>query len=120
MIRRGRERESRRLSGRERENERVSGRECEAERASGHARERERDSGRRRGRDGSEESPGTQPAEHANDEAVPGAQPADGQPHSEGPALANFTLLYESRDGRYCLFEDADGHLTSVNAARLI
>ena len=29
------------------------------------------------------------------------------------------TLLYESRDGRLCLFEDAKGHLYAVPASRL-
>lgn len=33
-------------------------------------------------------------------------------------ALARFTLLYESRDGRLCLFQDHEGHLTSVDSAR--
>lgn len=33
-------------------------------------------------------------------------------------ALARFSLIYESRDGRLCVFEDADGHLTSVNSRR--
>ena len=34
-------------------------------------------------------------------------------------APAQFTLIYESRDKRFCLFEDAAGHLTSVRASRL-
>ena len=33
--------------------------------------------------------------------------------------LATFTLIYESRDGRLCLFEDKQGHLHAVQAARL-
>ena len=36
-----------------------------------------------------------------------------------GHDLALFKLLYESRDGRLCLFEDKDGHLTAVRADRL-
>lgn len=32
---------------------------------------------------------------------------------------ATFTLVYESKDGKLCLFEDADGHLTAVRAAKL-
>ena len=32
---------------------------------------------------------------------------------------ARITLLYESRDGRFCLFEDADGHLAAVDASKL-
>lgn len=31
-----------------------------------------------------------------------------------------FRLFYSSRDGALDVFEDIDGHLTSVNAARLI
>ena len=31
---------------------------------------------------------------------------------------ARFSLLYESRDKRLCLFEDAEGHLTSVDSDR--
>ena len=31
-----------------------------------------------------------------------------------------ITLLYESRDGRLCLFEDARGHLFAVRAALLV
>jgi len=32
---------------------------------------------------------------------------------------STFTLVYESKDGRLCLFEDADGHLTAVRAEKL-
>lgn len=32
---------------------------------------------------------------------------------------ARFRLIYESSDGRLCLFEDARGHLTAVRAAKL-
>ena len=32
---------------------------------------------------------------------------------------ARIKLLYESRDGRLCLFEDADGHVTAVRSSRL-
>lgn len=34
-------------------------------------------------------------------------------------APAKITLLYESRDKKLCLFEDAHGHLTAVRASRL-
>ena len=30
-----------------------------------------------------------------------------------------FSLIYESKDRRFCLFEDADGHLTAVRASKL-
>ena len=30
-----------------------------------------------------------------------------------------FFMFYQSRDQRLCVFEDKDGHLTSVRAARL-
>ena len=33
--------------------------------------------------------------------------------------IAKITLLYESRDKKLCLFEDAAGHLTAVRASRL-
>ena len=29
-----------------------------------------------------------------------------------------FTMLYESRDGRFCLFEGIDGHLSAVDASK--
>lgn len=34
--------------------------------------------------------------------------------------LATFRSLYTSRDGWYALYEDCQGHLTSVNTARLV
>lgn len=34
-------------------------------------------------------------------------------------SIGRFTLVYESKDGRLCLFEDADGHLTAVRADKL-
>ena len=33
---------------------------------------------------------------------------------------STFSCLYESPDGRFCLFEDAQGHLSAVNAVRLM
>ena len=33
--------------------------------------------------------------------------------------LAKFRLIYQSRDGRLCLFEDKAGHLTSVRTSRM-
>lgn len=32
---------------------------------------------------------------------------------------AQIKLVYESADRRFCLFEDADGHLTSVRSSKL-
>ena len=32
---------------------------------------------------------------------------------------AKITLVYESDDGKLCLFEDGDGHLTAVRAENL-
>lgn len=46
-----------------------------------------------------------------------GAGSAEG--HSRHGAIADITLLYESGDGRMCLFEDAQGHLVAVRASRL-
>lgn len=34
-------------------------------------------------------------------------------------AVGTFTCLYESKDKKYCLFADENGHLTSVKAHRL-
>ena len=54
-------------------------------------------------------------AAHPNSE-----QPADDRASSARHVPpAKITLLYESKDGRFCLFEDAQGHLSAVNAARL-
>ena len=33
---------------------------------------------------------------------------------------AKIKLLYESRDGRFCLYEDADGHLAAVDASKFV
>lgn len=33
--------------------------------------------------------------------------------------VATFKKIYESRDGKICLFEDSKGHITAVNAKRL-
>ena len=33
--------------------------------------------------------------------------------------IARLRLLYESKDKRMCLFEDAEGHLVSVPSSRL-
>lgn len=43
-------------------------------------------------------------------------------PASEAPPAvpSTFGLLYESRDGRLCLFESASGHLTAVDSSRLV
>ncbi len=35
------------------------------------------------------------------------------------PAPTRVRLLYESRDGKLCLFEDSSGHITAVRASRL-
>ena len=32
---------------------------------------------------------------------------------------AQFTLVYESKDKKFCLFEDKNGHLTAVRAETL-
>ena len=40
-------------------------------------------------------------------------------PHAAYAAPAKITLLYESRDGRLCLFEDAKGHLFVVPSSLL-
>ena len=50
--------------------------------------------------------------ETAADKNVPESKPCDNP--------ARIKLLYESRDGRLCLFEDAEGHLTAVRAEKLV
>lgn len=40
--------------------------------------------------------------------------------NSQPPAPARITLLYESRDGKLCLFEDANGHLFAVRSSLLV
>ncbi len=36
-----------------------------------------------------------------------------------GAVPGRISLLYESRDGGICVFEDAEGHLTAVRTSRL-
>lgn len=33
-------------------------------------------------------------------------------------SLSRFSVIYESRDGRLCLFEDAQGHVSAVDSSR--
>ena len=40
-------------------------------------------------------------------------------PESAQLPPATFKLIYESKDKRFCLFEDKDGHLTAVRAEKL-
>lgn len=57
------------------------------------------------------------------------ARPADARPLGDDAtrertseirnAPARIALLYESRDGKLCLFEDHEGHLTAVRSERL-
>ena len=44
-------------------------------------------------------------------------RPDERRPNS---APARITFLYESRDGKLCLFEDASGHITAVRASKLV
>lgn len=60
---------------------------------------------------------------HARGSAEEGA-PADA--HASGfdrdrlkQEVATFKLLCQGRDGKLCLFEDADGHYTAVRTDRL-
>lgn len=52
--------------------------------------------------------------------AASAPEPSPQQAQPAAPAPATFSLLYESSDGRLCTFEDADGHLTSVDARRFV
>ena len=46
------------------------------------------------------------------------ADPAEQDPGSFA-SPARISLLYESKDGRLCIFEDGEGHLTAVRASSL-
>lgn len=53
----------------------------------------------------------------------PDGAPSDGSCSFERPAShspATFSLLYESSDGRLCVFEDAAGHLSAVDASHML
>lgn len=56
-------------------------------------------------------------------ERVDGQGAGEGRALPEGRALAGrfarFKRLYESRDRRLCVFEDARGHLAAVKTSRL-
>ena len=39
--------------------------------------------------------------------------------HASRSAPARLMRLYESRDGKLCLFESADGHLAAVDSSKL-
>lgn len=62
----------------------------------------------------------SEPVAEGPETAAPAPEPLPQQERSAAPAPATFSLLYESSDGRLCTFEDADGHLTSVDAQRFI
>ena len=47
------------------------------------------------------------------------SQQSPKQQPAPAPAPARIKLIYESRDGRLCLFQDANGHLTAVRASQL-
>ena len=50
---------------------------------------------------------------------VAGGAPTSADVQSEPKSqVATFSRLYESLDGRLCLFEDGNGHLSAVNTAR--
>lgn len=46
-------------------------------------------------------------------------QPGNATQPPQPAAVGTFTCLYESKDKKYCLFADENGHLTSVKAHRL-
>ena len=56
--------------------------------------------------------------EQTHDKSENAAAKADGSESNMKPS-ARLRLLYESKDRRMCLFEDADGHLVSVPSSRL-
>ena len=62
----------------------------------------------------------SEPAAEGPATAVPAPVPPPKQEWPAAAAPATFSLLYESSDGCLCTVEDAEGHLTSVDARRLI
>lgn len=50
-----------------------------------------------------------------------GSTPAaeTGSESSFSSVPGTFSLLYESRDAKLCIFEDASGHLSAVKTSRL-
>ena len=50
-----------------------------------------------------------------------GTEEQHARPETQTPLVepARFKLIYESADRRFCLFEDGNGHLTSVRASKL-
>lgn len=40
------------------------------------------------------------------------------QPAGAAAKVGAFQMVYESQDGKFCLFEDAQGHLTAANALK--
>ena len=58
-----------------------------------------------------------------HENAAQGAAEGEGIPGGTNDRIkqevATFKLFCQSRDGKLCLFEDADGHLTAVRADRL-
>ena len=62
---------------------------------------------------------GTDDADDVDDEPV-GGRHAGGSSAYTAEQLAAFRLVYESKDGRMCIYEDASGHLVSVDASKLV
>ena len=58
-------------------------------------------------------------SEVGKDRRSQAAQAHDRPLQAEGFPPGRFTLIYQSKDGKMCLFEDADGHLTAVRAEKL-
>lgn len=52
-------------------------------------------------------------------EPAPERAPARAEAPARLALPARFQSLYQSRDGRLCLFEDEHGHLTAVDASKL-
>ena len=39
---------------------------------------------------------------------------------AEAPLPSTFEMLYQSDDGRFCLFQTEDGHISAVDSSRMI
>ena len=57
--------------------------------------------------------------QHMKSEMKHAAAETEGGAAKPMPPLAKIRLLYESRDRRMCLFEDAQGHLVAAPSNRL-
>ncbi len=56
---------------------------------------------------------------HRLREMLENSMEANKSTSSSAQPPACFRMIYESRDGKFCLFETDDGHLLAVDSAKL-